>query len=189
MAKKSLSAGMEDYEEEQSLMVVKKQHPKAKPVSVPDTTPPRPGCVVYVGRLPHGFYEAELRAYFSQFGSLSRLRISRNPRTGASRHYGFIEFEHPEVAQVVVETMHNYLLFGHLLQVKLVNEVHEECFVGASKKFVKIPWRRIASRAHEQRDRSKTDGLERVKGRLDKAKERAQQAGIDYDFAQIYIKQ
>lgn len=177
--------GMEDYEPVEKKAV--KSHKKA--TSIPDTTPPRPGCVVYVGRLPHGFYEEELKAYFSQFGSLLRLRISRNPRTGASRHYGFIEFEHQEVAQVVVDTMHNYLLFGHLLQVKLVEEVHEETFVGASKKFVKIPWRRIASRAHEQRDRSKTDGEEQVKARLSKAKARAQQKGIDYDFDQIYIKQ
>lgn len=34
--------------------------------------------VLYVGRLPHGFYEKQMRMYFSQFGPVLRLRMSRN---------------------------------------------------------------------------------------------------------------
>nr|KYP31432.1 putative RNA-binding protein C1827.05c family [Cajanus cajan] len=52
--------------------------------------------VLYVGRIPHGFYEKEMEGYFGQFGTIKRLRISRNKRTGKSRHFGFIEFESPE---------------------------------------------------------------------------------------------
>lgn len=48
--------------------------------------------VIYIGRIPHGFYEDELRKYFSQFGEITRLRLSRNRKTGNSKHYGFIEF-------------------------------------------------------------------------------------------------
>jgi nucleolar protein 15 len=36
--------------------------------------------VVYLSRIPHGFYEDQMRAYFSQFGEVSRLRLSRNKR-------------------------------------------------------------------------------------------------------------
>ena len=36
--------------------------------------------VVYLSRIPHGFYEDQMRAYFSQFGEISRLRLSRNKR-------------------------------------------------------------------------------------------------------------
>jgi RNA recognition motif-containing protein len=36
--------------------------------------------VIYVGRLPHGFYEAQLQGYFSQFGDITRLRLSRNKK-------------------------------------------------------------------------------------------------------------
>lgn len=78
------------------------------------------GGVLYIGRIPHGFYEPEMMAYFSQFGTVTRLRISRSKKTGRSRHYGFIEFASPEVAQIVQETMDNYLLFGHLLKVKTI---------------------------------------------------------------------
>ena len=36
--------------------------------------------VLFIGRLPHGFYEDQLRAYFSQFGNVTRLRVSRNKK-------------------------------------------------------------------------------------------------------------
>lgn len=98
--------------------------------------------VVYVGRIPHGFYEPQLRQYLEQFGTISNLRISRNKKTGASKHFGFIEFASKEVAQIVCETMNNYLLFGHLLKVNMMDpsQVHPELFVGANKHYHAIPW-------------------------------------------------
>lgn len=48
--------------------------------------------VVYLGRIPHGFYEDQLRGYFSQFGELRRLRLSRSKKTARSRGYAFLEF-------------------------------------------------------------------------------------------------
>ena len=36
--------------------------------------------VIYLGRIPHGFYEEEMESYFSQFGQVSRLRLSRNKK-------------------------------------------------------------------------------------------------------------
>ena len=76
-------------------------------------------AVVYVGRIPHGFYEEQMRSYFSQFGVVTRLRLSRNKKTGKSKHYAFIEFKHKEVADVVVETMDGYLMLGQILQCKI----------------------------------------------------------------------
>ncbi|EAT87828.2 hypothetical protein SNOG_05437 [Parastagonospora nodorum SN15] len=43
--------------------------------------------VVYVGRVPRGFFEPQMKKYFSQFGRVTRLRLSRNKKTGASKHY------------------------------------------------------------------------------------------------------
>lgn len=76
--------------------------------------------IIYVSRLPHGFHEKELSKYFSQFGDLKEVRLARNKKTGNSRHYGFIEFAHKDDAKVAQETMNNYLLMGHLLQVRLM---------------------------------------------------------------------
>ncbi|PRT53439.1 hypothetical protein B9G98_01059 [Wickerhamiella sorbophila] len=109
--------------------------------------------IVYVGRLPHGFYEKQMREYFGQFGAISKLRMSRNKRTGASKHYAFMEFEHPEIANIVCETMDNYLLFGHLLKVKRVapENVHKSLFTGANKNFQIIPWGKVGKRRYERK--------------------------------------
>ncbi|SMN18589.1 similar to Saccharomyces cerevisiae YNL110C NOP15 Constituent of 66S pre-ribosomal particles, involved in 60S ribosomal subunit biogenesis [Maudiozyma saulgeensis] len=76
--------------------------------------------IIYVSRLPHGFHERELSKYFSQFGDLKEVRLARNKKSGNSRHYGFIEFANKEDAKIAQETMNNYLLMGHLLQVRLL---------------------------------------------------------------------
>ncbi|KAM3340243.1 serine/threonine-protein phosphatase PP2A-4 catalytic subunit-like [Capsicum galapagoense] len=55
--------------------------------------------VLYIGRILHGFDENEME--------------------GKSKHFVFIEFESPEVSKVVANTMHNYLLFDHLLSKSL----------------------------------------------------------------------
>ncbi|SCV05724.1 LANO_0H13784g1_1 [Lachancea nothofagi CBS 11611] len=73
--------------------------------------------IIYISRLPKGFHERELAKYFSQFGDLREVRLARNKKTGNSRHYGFVEFVNKEDSLVAQDTMHNYLLMGHLLQV------------------------------------------------------------------------
>lgn len=88
-------------------------------------------------RVPRGFFEPQMKKYFSQFGRVNRLRLSRNKKTGASKHYAFVEFASTEVADIVARTMDNYLLFGHILKCKLVPEdqVHPDLFKGAGQRF------------------------------------------------------
>jgi nucleolar protein 15 len=111
----------------------------------------KPG-VVFVGRIPHGFYEHEMKAYFGQFGKILKLRLSRNRKTGASKHYAFIQFQDGGVADIVAKTMDNYLMFGHLLKVKLVpdEQVPAKVFEGANKRFKKVPWNKLEGRKLEQ---------------------------------------
>lgn len=107
----------------------------------------KPG-VVYVGRIPHGFYEHEMREYFKQFGNILKLRLSRNRKTGASKHVAWIQFESSVVADIVAKTMDNYLLFNHILKVKVVpdEQVSPNLFKGANKRFKKVPWNKIDNR-------------------------------------------
>ena len=42
--------------------------------------------VVYVGHIPHGFYEDEMRGFFSQFGTVNRLRLSRSKKVTSYTH-------------------------------------------------------------------------------------------------------
>ncbi|RKP35298.1 hypothetical protein BJ085DRAFT_25018 [Dimargaris cristalligena] len=75
---------------------------------------------IYVGRLPKGFEEEAMRNYFRQFGDITGCSAARNPKTQAFRHYGFVQFEHKEVAAIAAATMNNYLLEGHSLVCNVV---------------------------------------------------------------------
>ena len=77
--------------------------------STPTTT--SKSSVVCLSRLPKEFEEKEIKQFFSQFGTVKRLRLSRNKKTGASKHYAFLEFETAEVASIVANSMNNYILF------------------------------------------------------------------------------
>ncbi|KAJ2695679.1 nucleolar protein [Coemansia sp. IMI 209128] len=145
----------------------------------------KPG-VVYIGRIPHGFYEEQMVGYFKQFGTIKRLRLSRNPKTGRSRHFAFIEFAHHEVARIVAETMNNYLMFERLLKCVVVPEdkVHPQLFVNRNAKIV--PGQRL--RAHQavhnrQRTQEEVESqVNRLVAKENKKRAKLQAAGIDYDF-------
>lgn len=130
--------------------VDKKIRKKAK-AAEKDSTSGKPG-VIYVGRVPHGFYEQEMKQYFSQFGNITNLRLSRNRKTGKSKHFAFVEFESAEVAEIVSKTMDNYLLFGHILKCKLVapEQIHKDLWIGANKRFKSVPWNKIQGRKLSQ---------------------------------------
>ena len=53
--------------------------------------------------------------FFSQFGKLTRVRLSRNKKTGKAKHYAFLEFQYPEVAEVAAEAMNGYFLFTQVM--------------------------------------------------------------------------
>ncbi|KAG0204585.1 MKI67 FHA domain-interacting nucleolar phosphoprotein [Mortierella sp. GBA30] len=142
--------------------------------------------VVYLGRIPHGFYEEQMQAYFSQFGKVLRLRLSRNKKTGKSKHYAFIEFASQEVADIVADTMDNYLLFGHQLKCKALqpSQIHPAMFLGANKKFKAIPWQKISKEKHNA-EKSPSQMKQVAKKLLkNESAKRAKLAelGIDYEF-------
>lgn len=141
-------------------------------------------------RIPHGFYEHQMRQYFSQFGPIARLRLSRNKRTGASRHYAFLEFESASVAKIVAETMNNYLMFGHILKTNFVTkeQLHEDIWKGADKRFKKVPWNKI-----EGRKLSAGVGREEWSKRIERESDKRAKKGeklkeIGYEFEAAPLK-
>lgn len=135
--------------------------------------------VVYVGRLPHGFYERQMRAYFSQFGEITHLKMPRNKKTGRSKHYAFIEFASAAVADIVSKTMDKYLLFNHILRVQRISKEHvkENMWKGEGKR--KRPMPRNKIEGAQLRKGTDVDGwsrrvqkeLERRRSKADKLKE------------------
>ena len=94
--------------------------------------------VVYVGRIPHGFYEDQMRGFFSQFGRVVNLRVSRSKKSGKSKHYAFVQFETPVVADIVAQAMDNYLMFHRIVKCKLMapEDVHPQIWKGDRKSVV-----------------------------------------------------
>ncbi|KAK1639671.1 hypothetical protein BDP81DRAFT_421621 [Colletotrichum phormii] len=147
--------------------------------------------VVFISRLPHGFYEHELKGYFSQFGNITRLRLARNKKSGASKHYAFLEFAEASTAEVVAKTMDSYLLFGHILKVKTVpaDQLHEDVWKGANKRFKKIPWHKIAA-GEVAKPRTESGWSHKVSKEEKKRLERAEKLkAIGYEFEAPKLKE
>jgi nucleolar protein 15 len=143
-------------------------------------------AIIYIGRIPHGFHEEEMKKYFTQFGTIINLRLCRN-KHGKSKHYGFIEFDHYEVAKIAQETMNNYLIFNHLLKVELVDSVHKDLFSNTQTKFKVVPWKKIAKHNH---DKPKTEKvLKELTQKFEKSKtSKAAQLkakGINFDISDL----
>ncbi|GMQ01728.1 hypothetical protein CsSME_00048271 [Camellia sinensis var. sinensis] len=110
--------------------------------------------VLYIGRIPHGkcFIVHICAGFFKQFGTIKKLRLAKNKKTGKSKHFGFIEFEFPEVAKIVSECMHNYLMFEHMFQVHLIppERVHPKLWKGPSRWHKPVDWVQIERKRHDK---------------------------------------
>lgn len=147
--------------------------------------------VIYIGHIPYGFFEHEIRQYLTQFGTITNLRVSRNKKTGASKGYAFVEFADAGTAAIVAKTMDAYLLFGRILKVKLVpkESQHENLFKGANRRFKKVPWTKMAGKELEKPKGEATweskvsRESRRRSGRLEKLK-----ASMGYEFEAPALK-
>jgi nucleolar protein 15 len=130
-----------------------------------------------------------MRAYFSQFGTLTRLRLARNRATGAPKHYAFVEFASGAVADVVAATTDAYLLFGHVLRVRRVPraQVHADLWKGSGKKFKRIPWGEIEARGlRVGREREVWEGrVQREAGRRERKAAVLQRYGYGFEMPRV----
>ena len=139
-----------------------------------------------LSHLPHGFYEEALLGYFSQFGELTRVRLSRSKRTGGSRGYAFLEFKDADVCSIAAESMDGYMMFGQRLVARVVSPArqHPRLFSGADRKFRVLPRQEIARERHD-RMRTPEEEQRRVAKavrRDAKRKRRLEAGGYDYDY-------
>lgn len=90
--------------------------------------------------------------FFSQFGDVRRLKVSRSKKSGNSKHYAFLEFKSPQVAAIAAEAMNGYMLFTQKLDchVLAASEVHKDLFKGTERTFKKIPWSLIEQKRHNK---------------------------------------
>lgn len=131
------------------------QNKKPKKGSQKKKTPKhRRRGVVYIKHLPHGFYEDQLRGYFSQFGAITRLRLARSPKTLGSKGYAFIEFRYPEVAEIAADAMNNYIMFKNIIKTRYIppNDIRHDYFRSGVKKVKKDGQKVLTSKTVEARE-------------------------------------
>ncbi|KAH7149862.1 hypothetical protein B0J13DRAFT_673639 [Dactylonectria estremocensis] len=145
--------------------------------------------VIYIGRIPHGFYEHEMRQYFEQFGTINKLRLSRNKKTGASKHFAFVEFAEATTAEIVAKTMNNYLLFGHILKCRILpkEQVHEDLFKGANRRFKAVPWNKIAGKRLEKplTESAWADKVTKVQNKRSKKADKLKEIGYEFEVPEM----
>ncbi|KAL1775493.1 MKI67 FHA domain-interacting nucleolar phosphoprotein [Sigmodon hispidus] len=148
----------------------------------------KPG-VVYLGHLPATLTEKHVYDYFTQFGTVSRFRLSRSKRTGKSKGYGFVEFECEDVAKIVAETMDNYLFGTRLLACKFMppEKVHKELFRQWKDPF-KQPSFPAVKRYNHKRGRLQMLKMEyRFKRKEKLLRKKLAEKGIDYSFPSLVL--
>lgn len=158
-------------------------------IANPDETGER--GVVYLASIPNEMYEPQIREFFSQFGEITRMRLARSKRTGRPKHYGFVEFEMKEIAEIASKAMDNYFFQGTPLKCKLMTDVHPETFRNWHKKHTDIQHKRV--RVERQRHNAreiKADGsveisqnaLEKSVRKAEKKRAKLAELGIKFEF-------
>ncbi|CAG0882002.1 unnamed protein product [Darwinula stevensoni] len=143
--------------------------------------PEKKSSIVYLSHIPHGFYEEEMRKFFSQFGKVRRISLARSKKTGESRGFAFIQFQFPEVASIVAETMNNYLMFKKLLKCKVVPPEKLKPGMFQTPGSMKRMQRLQRLQAQHEGKESARKVQAKAKARLRKLKKQSKKLGITLD--------
>ncbi|XP_040214213.1 MKI67 FHA domain-interacting nucleolar phosphoprotein isoform X3 [Rana temporaria] len=140
--------------------------------------------IIYIGHIPRLLFEPQLKEYFSQFGTVTRLRLSRSKKTGNHKGYAYIEFECEEVAKIVADTMNNYLFCERLLKCEFVplEKVNPKLFIGCNSKFKKPCQPAVGRYNMERNEKQQRKMMSRMLEKERKLRKRLAEKGIDYDF-------
>lgn len=163
---------------------------ESKSMASSTSVPKSKQAVLRVAKLPSEYSEKEIRAFFSQFGGIRKLRLSRSTRTARSRCYAFIQMELPEVAQIAAEATNNYFIGGKPISVEVMNPeaVLPGLFKGCNKKFVDMRLARGCEirKSHNKFTHSLVDKSKLKKDEARKAKMAS--VGVEYEFTRRVVK-
>jgi len=176
----ALEIALDENTNQKLISEVEKHKKKVTEIKLSD-----PRGVIYLGHLPYGFFENQMKRFFSQFGVVTRLRLARNKKTGNSKHYAFVEFLDPIVAKIVADTMHGYIMFSRVLVCKVIppDQVHPEMFTRSNKHFVHPTRRMHKEKVNKERSIDETTKRSlRLLGKEERKRKKLEALGIDYNF-------
>jgi nucleolar protein 15 len=145
--------------------------------------------VVYVGRLPKEFFEPDLHKFFSQFGDITRLRLSRSKKNAHSKGYAYIEFELQEVAEIVAKEMNKYYIMSQQIVCELMEKekIPAGLFKNCNSHMKDMTKRRreTAIAQHNKGGKASTAMEKRRDVATNRAKARLAALGISYDLSGV----
>jgi RNA-binding protein 39 len=89
----------------------------------PGVKAPHGAMQLYVGSLHFNLTESDIKQVFEPFGELEFVDLHRDPMTGRSKGYAFVQYKRAEDAKMALEQMEGFDLAGRPLR---VNTVHEK---------------------------------------------------------------
>lgn len=143
--------------------------------------------VIFIGHLPIHFTERPIRQFFSQFGKVLKVRVSRNKRQN-SRCFGYVMFAEEEVAKIAAKTMNNYLIHGKILKTEYLVDPPANLFWENCEKVRRpVPYEAIArEKKNMPLDEEQTNKLiEQIKAEDELRKERLAALNYEYDLPPI----
>lgn len=72
---------------------------------------------IYVGNLPFGLGEENLKEIFEEYGEVSSAKIVMDKFTGRSKGFGFVEMEDADSATKAIEELNNAEVGGRNIKV------------------------------------------------------------------------
>jgi RNA recognition motif-containing protein len=72
---------------------------------------------IYVGNLPYGAGDEELRAHFAQYGQVASAQVIKDQYSGRSRGFGFVEMPNAQEAQAAIAALNGKDFMGRALTV------------------------------------------------------------------------
>ncbi|KAF8821597.1 Rna recognition motif-containing protein [Cardiosporidium cionae] len=146
--------------------------------------------VIYIGHIPFGFFETQIRKFFSQFGGIRRMALKRSKKNGHCKGYGFLQFKNPEVAEIAAGAMNGYLLFGRSLVCSVLDEekVHPLLFKKMRALKTRSQRRQRAAAIHN-RNAEATLSIKRIRRNITRKLQKSEKLrylGIDYTLEDLY---
>jgi RNA-binding protein 39 len=71
---------------------------------------------LYVGSLHFNLTESDIRQVFEPFGELEFVDLHRDPMTGRSKGYAFVQYKRAEDARMALEQMEGFELAGRTVR-------------------------------------------------------------------------
>ncbi|KAJ3162059.1 RNA-binding protein 39 [Geranomyces michiganensis] len=72
---------------------------------------------VYIGSLHFSLTEDDLKAVFEPFGPIDKIDLHKDPLTGKSRGYAFVNYRNPEDAKQAMDKMNGFEIMGRAIKV------------------------------------------------------------------------